>query len=182
MKKKKQISYLKLESCGGCINSLLTNKHIFEISEYFEINEFDSKKDFDLLLIEGCIFTDKQKLLIEGINKLKKPVVYFGSCSISPKDILGIDVNNNLIIEPFFKIHGCPVSDFDLYNFLKEYYLDIIKNKEIESICKTCQENEIKCIKKEGITCNGEITKGPCEIICPKIKKSCLGCKTSIDV
>lgn len=178
--KKKKIGYLKLESCGGCINSLINHKNIFEIMEHFEIYEYDSKKEYDLVLIEGHPYVETQKNLVKTIEKNAKKIAFFGSCAISPKLILGIDLNENPEnLKNIKKLEGCPVDEEDLMDFLKNELIGInLKPEDNHILCKTCQDSEIKCIKFEGIKCLGEKTIGGCKILCPKIKRSCTGCKT----
>ena len=177
MKQKQLVGFVKFESCGGCINSLLNHKEILALIELFEFHEFDHKKKYDLILIEGYPVSESQKLIFNSLKNNSENVILFGSCAIAPDILLNIKVKD-LNSPPLYKLIGCPVNPDTLLNFFKSSLINFNPKYFEESVCKSCQENELKCIKLSGITCAGEKTLGPCEILCPKIKKGCVGCNT----
>ena len=163
---KLKIGYLSLESCSGCTSNLLSLKELPQILESVNI-EFitDTKIDYDKILIEGYPKTDYQKKIFDTI-KDQKNLIYFGSCSENKK------VNEILV--------GCPPSREEIKNFFARLIIgksNIIIN---HPVCKECVESEVKCLKLDGIECQGPEIIGACSIICPKHKVGCTGCRTRL--
>lgn len=185
MNKKLKIGYVKLESCNGCIQSILTHRDIVDITNYIEFHEALTNKDNDLILIEGAAVTTEQIKILNQVLSLNKKIILIGSCSFSPESILGVkDIKENYPHYNTIKIPGCPPSRNEIIHFLKDIILNkglILKSQDLNyPLCKDCQDNEIICLKTKGIECDGESTIGNCEVLCPKIGKSCTGCRTKI--
>ncbi len=90
-KKKKKVGIFSFTCDEGCSIYLVEifNKKLIEWLEKIEIAYFLSIKDkveikdFDIVLVEGVISTEKDKKAIEKIRKNTKILIAMGSCAIS---------------------------------------------------------------------------------------------------
>ena len=203
---------ISLTSCTGCISTLMSLDIFPQFLERTRIIYFpfisDAKdiKECEIALVEGCVSSETQIILLRKVRKHAKKVFALGTCACFG-GILSL--SNSKIAEPISNyievdgiIPGCPPPSKLFGNSL----IRLIENKDItlseKTMCANCpirenmeinfeinitklnpnpeeislNEENSECFLKKGILCLGPITRDGCEHKCIKMGLPCEGC------
>ncbi|MFW9772071.1 MAG: hypothetical protein ACFFFB_02845 [Candidatus Heimdallarchaeota archaeon] len=207
---------ISLTSCTGCVSSLISLDIFPQFLERTKIMYFPFILDIgdfkycDVALVEGCITSESQIILLRQVRKHAKKVCALGTCacfggivSLS-QSITAEPISNHIQID--YNIPGCPPPSKLFGNSL----IKLIENKNIilsdKNMCANCpsrgtmeinlQMNISKiipnpediaisgenpeCFLKKGTLCLGPITREGCDYKCIKMGLPCEGCMGSV--
>lgn len=206
-KAKPNLGIFSLTSCAGCQFSLLFLKdelveiiNNFDILNFPMIQEYNEKKHFDVILVEGSVTTKKEIEKLKRLRANTKILIAFGTCATyggipAIKNFLDLreveeEVYDNPAIIQSIKatgiadhvkvdyfIRGCPAIQAETVQFLK----DILQGKKPKQpefpVCFECRAKGNVCLLQKGEPCMGPITYGGCDALCPTRNIICHGCR-----
>lgn len=198
-----RLGFVQLNSCGGCLFSLLANP-VFpdtvksaDICYFPVISDQNSLERADIVFVEGCVTSEKEASLLRQLYTDGVKIIALGTCAV-----LGgvMSQSKNMQVHPVGKyvdlhalLPGCPPPQYLMGNLL----LSAIQGTEFilpeKNVCAECPYKmdqdysaEIKhvnppkapksCFIREGVLCLGPITRAGCEARCVLLGTPCDGC------
>ncbi|MFW9862792.1 MAG: hypothetical protein ACFFET_10945 [Candidatus Thorarchaeota archaeon] len=198
-----RLAFVQLNSCSGCLFSLLANPVFPDIIKsadicYFPIiSDQNSVKRAEIAFVEGCVTSESEANLIRQLYTDGAKIVALGTCAV-----LGgiMSQSENMQVCPVGKyvdlhalLPGCPPPQYLTGNLL----LSAIQGTDFilpeKNVCAECPytldqdySTEINCINpprppkscfiREGVLCLGPITRAGCEARCLMAGTPCDGC------
>lgn len=198
-----RLAFVQLNSCGGCLFSLLANPVFPDIMKsadicYFPIiSDQNSVKRAEIAFVEGCVASESEANLLRQLYTDGAKIVALGTCAV-----LGgiMSQSKNMQVYPVGKyvdlhalLPGCPPPQYLMGNLL----LSAIQGTDFilpeKNVCAECpytmdqdystEINSINpprppksCFIREGVLCLGPITRAGCEARCLMAGTPCDGC------
>ncbi|MFX1565484.1 MAG: hypothetical protein ACFFCH_05795 [Promethearchaeota archaeon] len=198
-----KIGFLQLNSCSGCLFSVLGSPVFLDLLESADIRIFrlisnvqdDSK--LDVLIVEGGVTQEIEAALIRRYWTEGTKIIAIGSCAVLGGVMSGSENMQihpiNRFVDPDIILAGCPPPQRLIGNLL----LSTLDGTEFElpktNVCAECpfyqdQTYEVEitklhptefpknCFLRDGVLCLGPITRAGCEAQCIKGGSPCDGC------
>jgi sulfhydrogenase subunit delta len=171
-----KLAIVKMTSCSGCINELLSalleddiraNYALVYSTELVDSIEF---READLAFVEGSVTTRHQEEALKDLRKQVGFIVATGTCALmggvqSLRAIGGFkpgsgdspleQESNEIYREPKpldqvvrvdYALPGCPVNANAVKAFLRKYYLGGLPVAIYETVCSECKRRGLPCV------------------------------------
>jgi coenzyme F420-reducing hydrogenase gamma subunit len=203
-----RIGFVQLNSCGGCLFSLLANPVFLDVLKstdicYFPlVSELNSLEAADVVVVEGCVTCESEEKLIRQLYTAGAKIIPLGTCATLGGIMSQAErMQTNPVgkyVDTYTHLPGCPPPQ----SLIGSLLLSLVHGTEFslprKSVCAECVytmdqdfSNEIRyinstgtprsCFIREGVLCLGPITMGGCGAKCVRVGSPCDGCFGSLE-
>ena len=197
-----------LASCFGCQLQITNNeKHLLEVLGQFDlvhwqlISSAPMPTDFDVVVIEGAVTTEKSIQTVKALRERAKAVILIGACA-NTAGIPGIaakgfearsgDVYSTLpsacgdivtprsvadVIDVDFRVPCCPIEPTEFLEVLGKALYGSNRRLTTNTMCGDCKRNETACFYAQEKLCLGLVTRAGCGARCVNLGRPCNGCR-----
>jgi coenzyme F420-reducing hydrogenase gamma subunit len=203
-----RIGFVQLNSCGGCLLSLLANP-VFpdvlksaDICHFPLVSELNALEDADVVVVEGCVTSENEEKLIRQLYTAGAKIIPLGTCATLGGIMSQAEGMQSNPVGKYVDIDthlpGCPPPQ----SLIGSLLLSLVQGTEFslprKSVCAECVytndqdfSNEIRyinprgtprsCFIREGVICLGPVTMGGCGAKCVRVGSPCDGCFGSLE-
>ena len=203
-----RIGFVQLNSCGGCLFSVLANPVFLDVLKSAEIchfplvSELNALEKADVVVVEGCVTCESEEKLIRQIYTAGATIIPLGTCATHGGIMSQAEhMQSNPIgkyVDIDTQLPGCPPPQ----SLIGSLLLSLVHGTEFslpkKSVCAECAytmdqdfSNEIRytnppktprsCFIREGVLCLGPVTMGGCGAKCVRVGSPCDGCFGSLE-
>ena len=203
-----RIGFVHLNSCGGCLFSLLANP-VFpdvlksaDICSFPLVSELNDVEAADVVVVEGCVTCESEEKLIRQLYTAGTKIIPLGTCATlggimsQSERMQSNPVGKYIDISTY--LPGCPPPQSLIGSLLLSLVHGTKFSLPRKSVCAECVytmdqdfSNEItsinppetprSCFIREGVLCLGPVTMGGCGAKCVRVGAPCDGCFGSLE-
>jgi len=197
-----------LASCFGCQLQITNNeKHLMEVLGQFElvnwqlVSSMPLPNDFDVVVIEGAVTTEKSIQTVKALREKAKTVILVGACAntagipglaakgfeeradhvyLTQPAALGEIVAPRSVadvIEVDFRVPCCPIDPAEFLEVLGKALYGSNRRLTTNTLCGDCKRNETACFYSQETLCLGLVTRAGCGARCVNLGRPCNGCR-----